>query len=94
MTSALVLRREAVNDLQQAYSWYEQRREGLGSAFLAALDQTLRAIQLRPESFPVAAGEVRRAVLHRFPYAVFYQLNRDQILVLAVFHASRKPPFA
>lgn len=61
MMRALVVRREAANELYEAYNWYEQRRRGLGSAFLEEAEQTLQAIQSRPQSFPLVAGEVRRA---------------------------------
>ncbi len=44
MMRALVLRHEAAEDLQEAYGWYEQRREGLGSEFVAAAEQTMHAV--------------------------------------------------
>ncbi|MGH9413009.1 MAG: type II toxin-antitoxin system RelE/ParE family toxin [Terriglobales bacterium] len=91
MMRTLVVRGEVAHELNEVYRWYEQRREGLGSAFLDGAEHTLHAIQARPQSFPVVAGEVRRAILHRFPYAIFYRFDENRILVLAVFHGSRKP---
>jgi toxin ParE1/3/4 len=51
----------------------------------AALD----LIASRPESFPTRAENVRRALVRRFPYAVYYRLEDERIVVLAIVHTSR-----
>jgi plasmid stabilization system protein ParE len=35
--------------------------------------------------------EVRRALTRRFPYAIFYLVDEEQVVVIAVFHSSRDP---
>ena len=41
--------------------------------------------------FPCVHGEVRRAVVSRFPYAVFYRVDPKRVVVLAVLHMARDP---
>ena len=87
----ITLRDEAAADLEDAARWYEQQRRGLGGKFL---DEVLRAIGLigeNPKRSPRVHGEVRRAVTKRFPFGVFYLMEDDCIVVVAVIHASRDP---
>ena len=55
---------------------------------------TLRTIGLiaeDPRRYPRVHGEVRRAVIRRFPFGVFYLIESDAVVVMAVMHASRDP---
>lgn len=85
------LRPEAEADVGDAYRWYEERMRGLGSEFLRAVDATLSAIERTPEAYPIVHESVRRALLRKFPYGLFYVIEPDGIVVLACFHARRDP---
>jgi plasmid stabilization system protein ParE len=87
----VVVRPEAALDLDEAYTWYEGKLSGLGDDFLNSVDATIAAIQRNPEAYPVVHRNVRRALLRRFPYGVFYVQDSEQVLVVAVFHARRDP---
>lgn len=91
MARRAVYRRKVGRDLAGAYKWYESQRPGLGEEFLGAVDAAFDAIQEFPEMFTRVHGEVRRAVVSRFPYAVFYRVERKRIVVLAVLHTARDP---
>jgi plasmid stabilization system protein ParE len=54
-----------------------------------AAEFDLEEVQERPESFPVAYRQARRARLKRFPYAVYFQLRGDTISVIAILHTSQ-----
>lgn len=86
-----VYRRKVGRDLAGAYRWYEEQRAGLGEEFLGAVEASFHAIQEFPEMFGRVYGEVRRAVISRFPYAVFYRIEPKRIVVLAVVHMARDP---
>jgi len=64
---------------------------GLGAAFLLAVEACIDGIQRSPEMYAVVYKEVRRGLLRRFPYGIFYIVEADQIIVLACFHARRDP---
>src|SRR5450759_5000798 len=91
MALPVVYRRKVGRDLARAYGWYEAQRIGLGEEFLAAVDGSFDAIEQFPEMFARVYGEVRRVILSRFPYAIFYRIDPTQVVVLTVLHESRDP---
>lgn len=91
MALPVVYRHEAGRDLAGASGWYEEQRVGLGEEFLAAVDLTFDAIERFPEAFRRVHGEVRRANVSRFPYAVFYRIDPRHVLILAIVHTARDP---
>lgn len=91
MAARLLLSPEVAADLAEAYFWYEARRAGLGEEFLTCVDACIMGIQRAPESHPIVHARYRRALVRRFPYAVFYESTEAAITVYAVFHAARDP---
>jgi toxin ParE1/3/4 len=91
MTYRIIVRPEAEREIQEAFDWYEERSEGLGAEFLRAADACLSAVQRTPDASQIVHGEVRRALLRKFPYALFYLVREDMIVVLACFHVKRNP---
>ena len=87
----LVVREAAEADIAEAARWYEQRSPGLGSEFLRAVDVTLAEVARMPERYPLVRGRARRALLRRFPYAVFFVASPDLVSVFACLHARRDP---
>lgn len=84
------LRAEAEADLEDAARWDEQR-QGLGGRLLDEVLRTIRLIEENPNRYPRVHGETRRAVTHRFPFGIFYNVDDDGVVVFAVLHASRNP---
>lgn len=80
-------------ELDEAFSWYEEQAVGLGYEFLDELDQTLRLIATFPESHPLVDIKLRRCLVNRFPYGVFYGLIDNTITVVAIAHLKRKPSY-
>ena len=91
MSLPLRVRRRAELDMAEAYAWYEARDEGLGEAFLTAVEACFDRIEQHPESAPQVEGRVRRARLRRFPFGVHYVVRDHCIDVLAVYHSRRRP---
>jgi len=86
---------EATAELEDAARWYEQRRAGLGLAFLTAVDDVVESILRWPRAGAPMAGlealDIRRVPVSRFPYRVAYLITHEQIYVLAVAHDRRRP---
>ena len=82
---------EAEADLDNARDWYERQRGGLGSAFLLSMEEVLGRIRRTPDMNPVVYRDVRRALTRRFPYAVYYRIEGDEVVVVGIFHAVRAP---
>ena len=78
-------------DVEAAFQWYENEDPGLGNEFLAELRNIYGQIVEGPMEFQYLRSGIRRALLHRFPYGVFFSLEDDLIVVIGVLHASRDP---
>jgi plasmid stabilization system protein ParE len=82
---------EARRDLRQTVDWYDRQRPGLGERFLQSLVDTLDLVTERPGAFPLVHLDIRRAIVRRFPYGVFFRLIGETIRVVAVMHLHRDP---
>ncbi len=91
MNLPVILRRIAQAEFDDAADWYEGQRAGQGAAFTAAVRQVLMDLGSRPEAHPEVYGDVREALVARYPYAIYYRPGPGQVTVLAVFHTSRDP---
>jgi plasmid stabilization system protein ParE len=87
----LVVRPQAATELLEAQQWFDEQRTGLGQEFGLEVDLTVSEVLTRPESFPRVHGEMRRAIVHRFPYGVFFRIVADTILILGIIHGHRNP---
>ncbi|MDX2023473.1 MAG: type II toxin-antitoxin system RelE/ParE family toxin [Deltaproteobacteria bacterium] len=87
----LIVRAAAEQDVRAIREWYEGEEEGLGAQFLAELDAVVDRLRRIPGQFPEVRKGLRRALLRRFPYCVYF-LNPDgSLIVLAVLHQHRSP---
>lgn len=91
MAADLVVAPEAEADIEEAYSWYESRRIGLGEGFLGAVDACVEQIRRWPQMYAVVYEDYRRALTRRFPYAVFYEAEGGKVTIYGVFHTARDP---
>ncbi len=91
MTYRLVIRKKAETQLTEIVDWYEKRLTGLGSELLICFDAVFFAVERNPLLFQVKYKNIRCALVPRFPYGVFYFIDGDKIVVVAIFHLSRSP---
>jgi plasmid stabilization system protein ParE len=89
MKLPLALRLEARADLVDAALWYETQKPGLSEGLYDSIGAALEAIQERPDSFPLVRKDVRRALVKRFPYAIYFRRRDGHIVVLAIVHTAR-----
>ena len=80
-------------ELDEAFSWYEEQAIGLGYDFLDEFDQSVRLIASFPELYEMMESGVRRCLVNRFPYAVFYGIDSTGIIIVALAHMKRKPSY-
>ncbi len=91
MSLPIVFRVEAQAEFDEAFDWYEQQRAGLGVEFLICVSEILENIESFPKVYEIIFEDVRRAVVHKFPYLVLYTIEPSQVVVMAVFHSKRDP---
>jgi plasmid stabilization system protein ParE len=82
---------EADAELTEARQWYSHHRKDLDLEFMECVEDALARILSNPYLFPVVHGSLRRTVVRRFPFAIFYQIIADEVQVIAVFHSRRNP---
>jgi toxin ParE1/3/4 len=90
MSRRYLTRPEAQADLEEAAFWYEDQRPGLGEVFSAELFDLIQRIADAPLQFPSVGPTVRRGLLHRFPYAVYF-LVEETVVIIAILHQRRNP---
>ena len=78
-------------DLLEARTWYAEQEAGRGTAFFEAVSAMVHRIADMPLAFPIVEGQIRRAVLRRYPHSVYFQVRADHILIVAIMHNSRDP---
>lgn len=88
MTYKVIVRAEAALEIQEAFDWYEELSEGLGLEFLRVADACLAGVRRNPASYQVVHEQVRRALLRKFPYALFSLIKEGTVVVLACFKRS------
>lgn len=91
MSRRLLVRPEAQAEIDDAVSSYERRRPGLGARFLWELDRVLARAVESPSQFPIVEEAARRAIVKKFPYGVYFVVDAQAIVVLAVLHFRRRP---
>lgn len=91
MTPRLFVRDAATADLEEAADWYDARRLGLGGEFLRAVRAVFAGMAREPQQYAVARDELRRARVRRFPYVIYFVVEPDAVVVLAVLHGRRDP---
>ena len=82
---------EAEAEIIEAALWYASQRAGLEDLLLLALDAALECIARHPLRYVIVDEPIRRVLLERFPYGVFYVVRRYDVLVLAFHHSARDP---
>ena len=78
-------------DLGAAARWYDRERAGLGGEFVTAVAAAVAGLAHGPERFPVVHGDLRRAPVDRFPYALTFRMVRGIVRVVACTHYRRHP---
>jgi len=87
----LRLTREAELDLDAAHAWYHAQSRRLAREFLAALSTAIASIRRHPEAYQLVDPTMRRALLRRFPYGIFFRNLSQHIRVVAIVHLYRHP---
>ena len=91
MECKLIIRPEARLDLLDTFQWYQEQRPGLGHDFKLCVDGVISKLQKRPSIYKKIHRDIRRAIIKRFPFGVFYVEDNNTVIILAVLHARRDP---
>jgi toxin ParE1/3/4 len=84
---------EALAELSHAAGYYAEQSLGLELRFLAEVERAVDRISDDPERWRTFAGDVRRVLVHVFPFSVLYSIQNEAVVVIAVMHLSRQPGY-
>ena len=78
-------------DIEATFDWYERENPGLGFEFLEELRAAYQRILEHPFAYQDIRSGIRRALTRRFPYGIYFSIEADMIIILAVLHTARDP---
>ncbi len=91
MTFDVQVRRAAELDVAEAQLWYESQRGGLSAEFLSEVWQVFDRLAETPLIYQTVYRDVRRAMVRRFPYLIWYRVVGEVVTVLACSHGRQDP---
>ena len=91
MTYSLRFLPEVEEDVAAGYTWYETKAPRLGEEFLRLFYACSSEILQNPMLYPGVHGKFRRRLLRRFPYAIYYLIEGETVIVFGLFHCARDP---
>lgn len=93
MIYSFYLRQEAAEEFADAFVWYEEQQEGLGSSFKVSVNNKLTQICNYPFHYKTSYKNFHEALTEKFPFLIVYTIDEKmkQIVVVAIFHTSRHP---
>ena len=91
MNYQLVVLPTVQTDIEEAALWYNNQRKGLGAELLLSIEAEINLIARNPYTYQVSKKDYRRALIHKFPYNIFYKIDNDKVVILALWHFKRKP---
>ena len=89
MTYTLRFHPEVEGDVIAGYAWYEEKSAGLGKEFLRMFYAFAAEIPRNPLRYPKVHRQIRRRLLRRFPYAIYFNIKGDAVILFGLFHCAR-----
>ena len=83
----------AKDEFEDAIEFYELEYPGLGEKFRKEIKKSVKRLFEHPNAWPVEIGEVRKYLVHKFPYRILYSIENDHIYIIAIAHQHRKPNY-
>lgn len=84
-------KRAAAAEVEAAIGWYLRPEIDQAPSFIKELERTEAHLRTLPALYQQVEGEIRRAVLRRFPYSLFFVIERNEVIVLACMHQHQRP---
>ena len=80
-------------ELEDALAYYELEHTGIGAYFKEEIKKNIVRIKKFPKAATIEKGEIRKSLLHKFPYKILYSIESDHIFIIALAHQHRRPDY-
>lgn len=84
---------EAASEYEDAARYYARQTPGLEIRFIECVEAAVAGVADSPSQWALFEDDIRRCLVHVFPYAVLYTIEADEILIVAIMHCSREPGY-
>jgi len=84
---------EALQEYEESALYYKKISRELAISFIDSVEKGIEKILENSRAWPIIDEDVRRHLIKRFPFGIYYTIERDYILILAVMHMNRKPGY-
>lgn len=91
MSFPITIDPEAREEFDESYDYYEGQRPGLGDTFAGRIQDVLDRVGQTPQMHAIVYKSIRKAVVVRFPFCIYYRIEPSVVRVIAIFHTSRNP---
>jgi hypothetical protein len=83
----------AEEEMTEAALFYEAASSQLGTDFLDDVQRAIDTLRNYPLAGECITSDLRRTLLHRFPFTLIYAIEENVIVIIAVAHESRRPGY-
>jgi plasmid stabilization system protein ParE len=81
-------------ELAEVRDYYNELLQGLGDEFIDEFELQVLRISAMPRRWMVLRGDIRRALMKRFPYVILFRLvDEPAIRITVVKHEKRHPSY-
>ncbi len=81
-------------ELEEIRNFYDGRRPGLGREFIDEFERLVLRMTAAPGRWMVVEADIRRALMRRFPYVIYFkQVGQERIRITVVKHQRRHPAY-
>jgi len=85
------LQDEAILEMDNAFEWYEDQREGLGDELIEEIESCYEYLRINPQRYSYINPLYRRIKTNRFPYILVYEIEGNDVIIISIRHIKRKP---
>jgi hypothetical protein len=91
MNYQVLVAEAAEKDIQETFIWYNEQKRLLGDTFKVLIEHSIHSIQTNPYKFSIKYKKVRICFLKKFPFGIHYTINKNNIIIVGVFHTAINP---
>jgi len=91
MSYEVKFKEEADHEVFDTRQWYESRRKGLGNEFLDEIEEYVKVLEQDPQIHQIRKHNWRYCPLKRFPYVIVFEIEKQEVIIFAVFNTYQHP---
>src|ERR1035437_155694 len=83
----------ALDEYEESSLYYVAISPLTAKRFVDEIEASIRRMRQHPKACAIVEDDIRRCLVKRFPFGIYYSLEADYILIVAVMHLSRMPGY-